>query len=123
MVWDPPEQIQEALRLPRSTVEEERNSMKYMKEERPSDTRPNNEGETGREGSTQMILMPASVWQQMVTAIEKLTQEQEKIQKEYKILCDQVKQCSQHVKFMEPKDINKSSKEHRERRNTPPKLR
>lgn len=74
-----------------------------MEEERPADTTPKYEGEKEREGAMKMTNIHAEVWLQMVKAIEKLTREQKKLQKEYEILCDEVNQYSQHVESIEPK--------------------
>lgn len=56
-----------------------------------------------------MITIPASAWQQVRTAMEKVTQQQEKLQKEYLILCDQAKQYAKHVENIEPKGIQSNA--------------
>lgn len=39
----------------------------------------------------------------MKVAMEMFTLEKRKLQKEYRILCDQIEQCSKHVERIEPK--------------------
>lgn len=58
--------------------------------------------EEQEERAMQTITIPASVLQHMETAKEELVQEHEKLQKEYRIICKQVKQYVQHVKSKEP---------------------
>lgn len=60
---------------------EEKNSMEDMEEERPAGTMTSRKGEAGKEFCMQTITFPASVWQQNRMDIEKLTREQEKLQK------------------------------------------
>lgn len=69
-------QIQEEIGKPGTKVEEKRNSMEEMEEERTADTTHTYEERAERERVTQTITIPASVWQLMKSAIEKLTREQ-----------------------------------------------
>lgn len=65
--------------------------MEEMEKEWSAHTTPYNAGRTGKAGTIQPITFPASVWQQMETAI-KSSEKGMKIKKEYTILREQVRQ-------------------------------
>lgn len=49
-----------------------------------------------------MITILGSVWQQMISAIEKLTQGPKNLQIDYELICDHVKQYSELVESIDP---------------------